>query len=73
MTYSVGSVIVCGEGSTNWGFGFVVVPDCGGESEDALQDAHDDFVGGVAAVSFQVELTFEGLVDRFNGLTQGFE
>jgi hypothetical protein len=41
----------------------VVVPDCGGEGEDALEDADDDAVGGVAAVLFEVELAFEGVVD----------
>jgi hypothetical protein len=46
------------------------VPDRGDQREDALQDADQDTVRGVAAVSFQVELTLEGLVDRFDGLTQ---
>jgi hypothetical protein len=50
--------------------GLVVVPDRGGQREDALQDADKDAVRGVAAVSFQVKLTFEGLVDRFDGLAQ---
>ena len=48
--------------------GLVVVPDRGGHGEDALQDAHYDAVGSAAAVLFQVELPFEGLVDRFDDL-----
>ena len=52
----------------DWCAGVVVVPDRGGQHEDALQDAHEHSGGGVAAVSFEVELAFEGLVDRFDGL-----
>jgi len=33
----------------------VVVPDGGGEGEDALQDADDHAAGSVTAVSFQVK------------------
>ncbi len=49
------------------------MPDGGGEGEDALQDADGDPGGGVAAVLFQVELAFEGVVDRFDDLAQRFE
>lgn len=55
------------------GAGVVVVPDRGGEREDGLQDADQDPGLGVSAVSFQVEVAFEGLVDRFDGLAQRFE
>jgi hypothetical protein len=48
--------------------GVIVVPDRGGEGEDALQDADCDSGGGVAAVAFEVKLGFEGLVDRLDGL-----
>ena len=53
--------------------GAVVVPDRGGQREDALQDADKHASDGVPAVPFQVELTFEGLVDRLDGLAEGFE
>jgi hypothetical protein len=45
----------------------VVVPDRGGQGQDALQNSHHHSGRGVAAVSFQVELALEGLVDRFDG------
>jgi hypothetical protein len=41
----------------------VVVPDGCGHGEDALQDAGEYAGRGVPAVAFQVELTFEGVVD----------
>jgi hypothetical protein len=53
--------------------GVVVVPDRGGQCEDALQDADQDSGGGLAAVAFEVELTLVGVEDRFDGLAQGFE
>jgi hypothetical protein len=53
--------------------GVVVVPDRRGQGQDALQDAHHDSGDGVAAVSFEVELGFEGLVDRLDGLAQRLE
>jgi len=52
----------------DWCAGVVVVPDGGGQGQDALQDPHHDAGGGVAAVAFEVELGFEGLVDRLDGL-----
>ena len=53
--------------------GVVVVPDDGGECEESLPDAHEDAGDGAAAVSFEVELAFEGVVDRFDDLAQWFE
>ena len=38
-----------------------------------MPDADDDAGVGVAAVDFEVELALEGVVDRFDGLAQGFE
>ena len=38
-----------------------------------LQDAHHDPGGRVPAGAFEVELALEGLIDRFDGLTQGLE
>ena len=72
-TYSKGSVIVGGQGSVHGCAGVVVMPDRGGQGQDALQDADHHPGGGVAAVPFQVELAFEGLIDRFDGLAQGLE
>ena len=40
--------------------GGFVVPDGGGEGEDALQDAGADALGFASAVAFEVELGFEG-------------
>ena len=51
----------------------VVVPDGGGQGQDALQDADDDALRGVPAVSFEVELAFECLVDRLDDLAQRLE
>ncbi len=69
------SVIVSGQGAVDRCAGVVVVPDRGGEGEDALQDADQDSGGGVAAVAFEVELGFERLIDRLivwrNGLNSG--
>src|SRR6266545_5312519 len=73
MNDSKGSVVVGGQGSFDRGADLVVVPDGGGEGKDALPDAHDDACWGVPAVGFEVELAFEGVVDRFDDLAQGFE
>ena len=51
----------------------VVVPDGGGQGKDALQDPDEDPAGGSASVVFEVELAFEGVVDRLDDLTQRFE
>jgi hypothetical protein len=42
----------------------VVVPDRGGEREDALRDPGADTGDGAPAVTFEVELALEGVVDR---------
>ena len=51
----------------------IVVPDGGGEGEDSLQDSDCDSAGGVAAVGFEVELSFESVVDRLDDLAEGLE
>jgi hypothetical protein len=66
-------VVVGDERSQGGLVGVVVVPDGGGEGEDALEDAGGDAVAGAAAVAFEVELTFEGVVDRFDELAGRFE
>jgi hypothetical protein len=67
------SVIAGGEGAVHWRAGVVVVPDRRGQGQDALQDADLYSGGGVTAVSFEVELGFEGLVDGLDGLAQRLE
>src|SRR6266545_3235131 len=73
MNDSKGSVVVRGQRSFDRCADPIVVPDGGGEGQDALPDADDDAGGGVAAVGFEVELAFEGVVDRLDDLAQGFE
>ena len=48
----------------------VIVPDGGGRREDALQDAGGRAVWDVPAVMFEVELSFERVVDRLDDLAQ---
>ena len=63
MIDSKGSVVVGGQRAPDRLAGVIVVPDGGGQREDALQDADGHAAGGAAAVSFKVELALEGLVD----------
>ena len=63
MIYSKGSVVVGDQRAHDGLAGGVVVPDGGGQGEDALQDADGDAVDGAPAVAFEVELAFEGVVD----------
>ena len=67
------SVVVSNERAGDWGAGLVVVPDGGGHGQDALGDADGDSLEGAAAVGFQVELAFEGVIDRFDELADRFE
>ena len=50
-----------------------VVPDAGGEGEQALADACPDAFGDVAAVVFEGELAFERVVDRLDPLAHTAE
>ncbi|MFG2511262.1 hypothetical protein [Streptomyces sp. NPDC048584] len=43
-----------------------------GQREDALSDADGDALEGAAAVLFQVELAFEGVVHRLDQLPSRF-
>src|SRR5258707_2200290 len=65
------SVVVGGQGSHDRLAGVPVVPDRGGQGEDALQDPHGDAGDSAAAVLFKIELAFEGVVDRFDSLSYG--
>lgn len=38
------------------------------QGQDGLQDANSDAIDGVSAVLFEVELAFEGVVDRLDDL-----
>ncbi len=51
----------------------VVVPDGRGQGQQALQHSDQDSGRGVAAVQLEVELAFEGVEDRLDGLAQGSE
>ena len=62
------SVVVGHERAQDWLAGSVVVPDRGGQGQDALQNADDDTLGRVPAVPFEVQLAFECLVDRLDDL-----
>ena len=73
MNDSKGSVVVGGECASDGQAEVVVVPDRGGEREDALGDSGANTADGAAAVSFEVELALEGPVDRLDHLAQGFE
>jgi hypothetical protein len=53
--------------------GVVVVPDRGGQGEDALQDADQDPGRGVPVVVLEVELAFVSVEDRLDALAQWFE
>src|SRR5216684_8741362 len=73
MTNSKGSVVISQERALDGLAGGVVVPDGGGEGEDALQDADGDAVDGAAAVLLEVELAFEGVVDGLDDLAERLE
>ena len=61
-------MVVGGQRPGDRGAGLVVVPDGGGHGQDALADADGDAFEGPSAVGFEVELAFEGGVDRFDQL-----
>src|ERR1700735_860995 len=64
----MGSVVIGDQRSPD-GFGCgPVVPDGGGHGQEPLGDPGADALRGAAAVAFQVELAFEGVVDRFDPL-----
>src|SRR5438046_8861615 len=62
------SVVVGDQAPLDRGAGGPVVPDRGGHGQQALGDAGVDAAGGSGAVAFQVELAFEGVVDRLDPL-----
>src|SRR5258706_11058770 len=68
MIDSKGSVVECDQGSHDRLAGAPVVPDRGGQGEDALQDPHGDTGDGTAAMLLKIQLALEGLVDRFDAL-----
>ena len=64
MTYSKGSVAVVGDQRAHSSLaGMVVMPDRGGQAQDALQHPGDYPARGVPAMAFQIQLAFEGVVD----------
>src|SRR5690242_7754332 len=64
----MGSAVVVDQAALDRCPGGPVVPDGGGHGQQPLGDAGPDAGGGAAAVVFQVELAFEGVVDRFDPL-----
>src|SRR5678815_3712304 len=64
------SVVVGGEGSQGGLAVAFVVPDDGGEGEEALQHASGDAGEAAGSVAFEIESGFEGLVDRFDDLAE---
>src|SRR5215207_5014373 len=71
MIDSKGLVVVGDQRSHDRLAGVPVVPDRCGQGEDALQDPDGDAGDGTATVLFEIELAFEGLVDRFDALPYG--
>ena len=61
------------QGSGNGSGGDVVVPDRGGEREQAPAGAGADTVDAAPAAELEVELTVEGVVDRLDELADGAE
>src|ERR1700730_11689563 len=64
----MGSVVIGSQRPLDGCAGSPVVPDGGGHREQPLGDPGVDALGGAAAVPFEVELAFEGVVDRFDPL-----
>src|SRR4051812_44419262 len=59
MIDSKGSVVVGGQGSHDRLSGVPVVPDRGGQGQDALQDPDGNAGDGASAVLFEVELALK--------------
>ena len=71
MEKSKGSSVVVGDERAEHGLlAVVVVPDGGGEGEEALEDAYGHALGAVTAVVFEAELGFQRVVDRFDDLPE---
>jgi hypothetical protein len=49
------------------------VPDRGGHREESLKNPDKDTLLAVPTVSFQAELAFQGVEDRFDDLTDRFQ
>lgn len=66
-------MVVGDQGSGDGLAGGTVVPDRGGQPEQALGDAGGHAVDGAAALQLQIELAFQRVVDRLDQLPYGFE
>jgi len=64
----MGSVVVGDQRPLDWCIGGPVAPDAHGHGQQPLGDPGVQPPGGPAAVSFEVELALEGVVDRFDPL-----
>jgi hypothetical protein len=60
--FLMGSVVIGDQRSLDRFGGGSVVPDGDGHGQQPLGDAHVDAAGGAAAVAFEVELAFEGVI-----------
>src|SRR3954463_11399305 len=67
------SVVVASQWPLDRLSGLVVVPDRRSKGKDPRQNPDHNARLGPSAVSFQVQLAFEGLVDRLDGLPQWAE
>src|SRR5438270_6426990 len=70
MSASECSVVVGDQGALVGDADEPVVPDAGGEGEQALSDPHHNTSAGAAAVRFEPELTLEGVVDGLDALAE---
>lgn len=73
MIDSKGSVVVSGQGSAHGVGVVVVVPDHGGQREDALGDPGGHAGDGTAAVTLETELVLRGVEHGLDDLPDGLE
>jgi hypothetical protein len=66
-------MVIGDQRSGDWLPGLVVVPDGGGQGQDALGDPDRYSLEGPPAVGFEVELAFAGVIDRFGQLADRFQ
>ena len=66
-------MVVSDEGSQRSHTTVMVVPDSSGEGKESLEHSGDDAARRASTMLFQVELAFQGVVDRFDELAQGLQ
>ncbi len=65
--------VVLGDEMAAWVADVPVVPEAGGEREQALRDAGDEALQGASAVAFDRELVLAGVDDRLDPLSDAAE